>query len=72
MVRGAAAVAGRALTFTRLAPFTRLAQVNGGPGVVTVVDGRLVSVLAMTVREGRIVEIDILADPDRLATLPTG
>jgi len=72
VVRGAAAVAGRALTFTRLAPFTRLAQVNGGPGVVTVVDGRLVSVLAMTVREGQIVEIDILADPDRLATLPTG
>ena len=71
VVHGAAAVAGQALTFTRLAPFTRPAQVNGGAGIITVVDGRLVSVLAMTVREGRIVEIDILADPDRLATLPS-
>jgi RNA polymerase sigma-70 factor (ECF subfamily) len=41
--------------------------VNGGAGVVTVVDGRVVSVLATTVREGRIVAIDILADRDRLA-----
>ena len=71
VVRGAAAVAGQALTFTQLAPFSRPAQVNGGAGVVTVVDGRLVSVLAVTVRDGRIVEIDILADPERLATLPT-
>ena len=71
VVRGAAAVAGQALTFTRLAPFARPAQVNGGAGVVTVVDGRLVAVLAVTVREGRIIEIDILADPERLATLPT-
>jgi RNA polymerase sigma-70 factor, ECF subfamily len=71
VVRGAAAVAGRALTFTRFAPFTRSAQVNGAAGLVTVVDGRLVSVLAMTVRAGRIVEVDILADPDRLGTLPT-
>jgi RNA polymerase sigma-70 factor (ECF subfamily) len=70
VVRGASAVAGQALTFTRLARFTRSARVNGAAGLVTEVDGRLVSVLAMTVRAGRIIEIDILADPDRLATLP--
>ena len=44
-------------------------SVNGGAGVVTAVDGRVVSVLAATVREGRIVAIDILADRDRLAPL---
>jgi RNA polymerase sigma factor (sigma-70 family) len=71
VVRGAAAVAGQALTFARLAPFARPAVVNGTAGAVTVVDGRVVSVLAVTVRDGRIVEIDILADPDRLAGLPT-
>jgi RNA polymerase sigma factor (sigma-70 family) len=71
VVRGAAAVAGRALTFARLAPFARPAVVNGTAGVVTVVDGRVVSVMAVTVRDGRIVELDILADPDRLAGLPT-
>jgi RNA polymerase sigma-70 factor (ECF subfamily) len=71
VVRGAAAVAGQALTFARLAPFARPAVVNGTAGVVTVVDGRVVSVMAVTVRDGRIVELDILADSDRLAGLPT-
>jgi RNA polymerase sigma-70 factor (ECF subfamily) len=68
-VHGAATVAGQALTYARLAPAGRPAVVNGGAGVVTVVDGRVVSVLATTVREGRIVAIDILADRDRLALL---
>ena len=67
VVHGAATVAGQALTYARLAPAGRPAVVNGGAGVVTVVDGRVVSVLATTVREGRIVAIDILADRDRLA-----
>ena len=62
---------GRRCTFARLAPFARPALVNGAVGMVTVVDGPLVSVMAMTVRDGRIVELDILADPDRLATLPS-
>jgi hypothetical protein len=34
-----------------------------------VVDGRLMGVLAFTVADGLIVEIDILADPQRLAAL---
>ena len=67
VVHGAATVAGQALTYARIAPGGRPAVVNGGAGVVTVVDGRVVSVLATTVREGRIVAIDILADRDRLA-----
>jgi RNA polymerase sigma-70 factor (ECF subfamily) len=70
VVHGAAAVAGQALTYERLAPFARPALVNGGVGVVTVADGRPVSVMAVAVRDGRIVALDIIADPPRLAALP--
>jgi len=69
VVRGAAAVAGQALMFARLAPFARPALVNGAVGMVTVVDGRTVSVMAVTVRDGRIAALDIIADPDRLTAL---
>jgi RNA polymerase sigma-70 factor (ECF subfamily) len=71
VVHGARTVAGQALTFSRLAPAARPATVNGGPGLITIVDGRVVSVMAVTVHDGRIVELDIIADPDRLAGLPT-
>jgi RNA polymerase sigma factor (sigma-70 family) len=70
VVRGAATVAGQALIFARLAPFARPALVNGAVGMVTVVDGRTVSVMAVTVRDGRITGLDIIADPDRLTALP--
>jgi RNA polymerase sigma factor (sigma-70 family) len=71
-VRGAAAVAGQALTFSRLGAgggVVRRALVNGAAGVVGTRDGRPFSVLGFTVVGGRIVEIDILADPVRLARL---
>jgi RNA polymerase sigma-70 factor (ECF subfamily) len=71
VLRGAATVAGQALTFAQLMPAGRPAVVNGGAGIVTFAQGRPVSVMAVTVRDGRIVEIAILADRDRLATLPT-
>ena len=48
---------------------SRFAVVNGGAGVVSTIDGRLSAVLAFTVADGLIVEIDILADPQRLAAL---
>ncbi|MEV0276120.1 sigma-70 family RNA polymerase sigma factor [Streptomyces sp. NPDC050610] len=66
-VRGARAVAGRALLFQRTAsPHPLPALVNGAAGVVSVRDGRAVAVLGFTVARGKIVEIDILADPERL------
>jgi RNA polymerase sigma factor (sigma-70 family) len=68
-VRGAPAVAKEALAFTRLAPFARPALVNGAAGLVVAPGGRAVSVLGLTIRGGRIVEIDILADPARLGRL---
>jgi hypothetical protein len=69
IIRGAAQVAGGALTFARLAPLARPILVNGGPGAVTVADGKILSVAGFTVVGDRIVEIDILADPIRLARL---
>jgi RNA polymerase sigma-70 factor, ECF subfamily len=72
VVRGAAAVADQTLTaggFSRLARFAQPALVNGAAGVVVAAGGRLVAVVGFTVRGGRIVEIDVLADPARLRRL---
>jgi RNA polymerase sigma factor (sigma-70 family) len=68
-VRGARAVAEQALTFSRLAPFVQPALVNGAAGVVVAPRGRLFAVMGFIVRGGKIVEIDILADPARLRQL---
>jgi RNA polymerase sigma factor (sigma-70 family) len=68
-VRGAQAVAEQALTFSQFAPFARPALVNGAAGVVVFERGRPFSVMGFTVRCGKIVEIDILADPERLEQL---
>ena len=68
-VRGAEAVAQRALTYRRLDLTQRPALINGAAGVVTLRDGRPFSVLGCTVRDRKIVEMDILADPGRLAEL---
>ena len=69
VLHGARAVAERAMTFARLSPFVRPALINGAAGVVVAPHGRPFSVLAFTVRDGRIVAIDGLADPDRLKEL---
>jgi RNA polymerase sigma-70 factor (ECF subfamily) len=46
--------------------------VNGAAGAVVTVDGRLVSVMAFHIVDGKIAEIDILTDPERLARLDVG
>ena len=70
VVRGAAAVATRALSFRRLAETATRALVNGIPGGVTwAPDGRPFAVVSVTVAGGRVVSIDVLADPDRLSPL---
>jgi RNA polymerase sigma factor (sigma-70 family) len=68
-VRGAQAVAEQALTFSQFAAFARPALVNGAAGVVVFERGRPFSVMGFTVRGGKIVEIDILADSARLRQL---
>jgi RNA polymerase sigma factor (sigma-70 family) len=67
VVRGAQSVAGRAIMFADPTRTLTPAVVSGEPGAVVVVDDRLVSVMAFTVRDGRIIAIDALGDTDRLA-----
>jgi RNA polymerase sigma factor (sigma-70 family) len=69
VVQGARAVASRAAAYSRLSPFVRPALVNGVAGVVVAPQGRPFSVMAFTVANGKVVAIDALSDPDRLAQL---
>ncbi|HEV7177837.1 MAG TPA: sigma-70 family RNA polymerase sigma factor [Solirubrobacteraceae bacterium] len=68
-VQGAQNVAGQALTWSRVDLSPRRALINGAAGIVSLRDGQPFSVGAITVRNGKIVEIDILADPERLRRL---
>jgi RNA polymerase sigma-70 factor (ECF subfamily) len=70
LVRGARAVAEQAMTFRRFTETATRVLVNGIPGgIAWAPDGSPFAVLALTVKGGRIVAIDVLADPDRLAEL---
>jgi len=71
VLRGATPVAKSAILFNQAADagVSVPALVNGAAGVVAFRDGKPLSVLAFTVVGDRIVEIDIIADPDRLARL---
>ena len=70
LLHGAQAVAEGALTFRRFAETATRILVNGVPGgVAWSPDGNPFAVVALTVKGDRIVAIDILADPDRLAQL---
>jgi len=70
LIRGASAVAQGAIMFAHRAPLARAALVNGAAGIVAFDEaGRPYSVLGFIVTGGKIVEIDILADPARLSQL---
>ncbi|MFJ8487393.1 sigma-70 family RNA polymerase sigma factor [Streptomyces sp. NPDC094038] len=68
-LRGARTVAEQALTFRQFADAARLALVNGTVGMVTAPEGRPLSVMAVTVADGRITGMYVLADPERLGRL---
>jgi RNA polymerase sigma-70 factor (ECF subfamily) len=68
-VRGAVEVASRARSYARLDLVNRAVLVNGTIGMVSYRNGEPFSLGGVTVRGGRIVEIDILADPERLRQL---
>jgi RNA polymerase sigma-70 factor (ECF subfamily) len=68
-VRGAAAVAGQADTYSRLDLLVQPALINGVAGAVSTLDGQPFAVGSFTVRDRKIVAIDILADPERLRRL---
>jgi RNA polymerase sigma-70 factor (ECF subfamily) len=72
LVRGAEAVAARARASAQPDSVLRPVLVNGAAGVVVIVGDEPFAVMAFTVAGGRIVEIDALADPDRLARLDLG
>jgi RNA polymerase sigma-70 factor (ECF subfamily) len=69
VVRGAANVARQAQAFSRLDIEVRPAIVNGAAGTVTLRDGRPFAIAGFTIRNRRIVEMDVLADPERLSQL---
>jgi RNA polymerase sigma factor (sigma-70 family) len=69
LVKGAPEVAAQAHRFARLARFARPVLVNGTPGFLIAPDGQPLAVIGLAVREDRITEIDILADPERLSRL---
>jgi RNA polymerase sigma-70 factor (ECF subfamily) len=68
-VRGAEAVASQALLWSRVDLTMRRALINGAAGAVSYLHGQPFSIAAVTVRNGKIVEIDFLADPERVARL---
>ena len=68
-IRGASAVVEQARTFTRLARFARAARVNGSAGFVVASPTGPLAVAGFAIAGGRIVEIDLLADPTRLREL---
>ncbi|AUY50380.1 sigma-70 family RNA polymerase sigma factor [Streptomyces sp. CB01881] len=67
--RGAADVASQAVTFARFAQDGRPVLVNGAPGMLALADGRPLSLMAFTIHGGRIIALDFLTDPERLARL---
>jgi RNA polymerase sigma-70 factor (ECF subfamily) len=69
VVHGAAAVAGQALTAALPTAELHPALVNGAAGVVVTVRGRPFAVMGFTVADGRIVEIDAIADPERVGRI---
>jgi RNA polymerase sigma-70 factor, ECF subfamily len=69
LVRGAREVIAQAQRFAPLGRFARPVLVNGGPGFLVARDGEPLALMAVTVNDGRITEMDVLADPDRLARL---
>ena len=69
LIRGVREVVAQAQRFAPLQRFARPVLVNGGPGFLVARDGEPLALMAVTVHDGKIAEMDILADPARLAAL---
>jgi RNA polymerase sigma-70 factor (ECF subfamily) len=67
--RGAARVARMATAGARRSASVISVLVNGTAGAVIVEDGRAALVMAFTVSSGKIVEIDVITDPERVRQL---
>lgn len=71
-IRGARNWAQGAVAYSRLARFVQVALVNGGAGLVFAPGGKLSRALQFTIANGKIVEVDIIADKERLKQLDLG
>jgi RNA polymerase sigma factor (sigma-70 family) len=69
LLHGADVVAAHTTTYSKLHPFVIPALVNGAAGALVAPHGRVFSVMAFTVTNEKIVQIDALLDPERLAKL---
>jgi hypothetical protein len=69
VIRGAHNVAKGARLASRRTRFTHPALVNGAVGLVMAPRGRLFLVLGFTITDGKITEMNAIADPDRLRQL---
>jgi len=69
LVRGAEGVVGQARMYRELDRYSQPALVNGAAGILVAGPERTYSVLGFTVLDGKIVAIDIFADPERLEQL---
>ena len=65
-VRGAEVWAKQAIAYSRGIRLTQTALVDGAVGVIFAPHGRLSRVLRVTVRDGKIAEVDVVGDPERL------
>jgi RNA polymerase sigma factor (sigma-70 family) len=68
-LRGAGPVAEQALAFSHRAKDARVALVDATPAILVTPGGRLVTVMTFTIADGRIVALEVIADPRRLAEL---
>jgi RNA polymerase sigma-70 factor (ECF subfamily) len=68
-MHGARSVAKAALIGGQRAPVSRLALVNGAVGLVVAPRGRLLLVMRFTLRHDKIVELDVVAEAERLRKL---
>jgi RNA polymerase sigma factor (sigma-70 family) len=66
---GARTVARQALAFSHRAEHARVGIVDGAPVILVAPRGRLVTVMTFAIPDSRIVAVDIVADPRRLARL---
>jgi RNA polymerase sigma-70 factor (ECF subfamily) len=68
-IHGAEKVGRRAIAYHSMGLDIRFGLVNGGPGGISYRDGKPFALMGITIRGGKIAEMDILSDPERLAQL---
>lgn len=67
--RGALAVARGAATFAQIARVAQPALINGSPGVIAAHAGESYRAMTFEIEGGKITEIEVITDPERLRTL---